>query len=147
MADEEVLNSAQQLEKLKNQIQTLYLKIKRCSKDTNLTESQYVNNVETQEDREERRIIGQLDPFVVLQYISSSIDVIINLKFEDIENKMLQKANDEMKNPGKAGNEIEDIGDLEVGSFKQMKFLNSPGKDSSASYQDTPEQIRKKVQK
>ena len=37
-------------------------------------------------------LINKLDPFVVLQYISSSIDVIINLKFEDIENKMLEKA-------------------------------------------------------
>lgn len=36
-------------------------------------------------------MISQLDPFIVLQYISSSIDVIINLKFEDIENKMLEK--------------------------------------------------------
>jgi hypothetical protein len=30
-----------------------------------------------------------MDPFIVLQYISSSIDVIINLKFEDIEKKMM----------------------------------------------------------
>ena len=34
-------------------------------------------------------MISKLDPFVVLQYISSSIDVIINLKFEDIESKMI----------------------------------------------------------
>ena len=67
----------------------MYLKIKRCSKDTSITESQYVKHVETSEDREERRMIADLDPFVVLQYISSSIDVIINLKFEDIENKMI----------------------------------------------------------
>ena len=40
-------------------------------------------------------MITKLDPFVVLQYISSSIDVIINLKFEDIENKMMEKAKKE----------------------------------------------------
>ena len=45
--------------------------------------------METSDDREERNMISKLDPFVVLQYISSSIDVIINLKFEDIESKMI----------------------------------------------------------
>jgi hypothetical protein len=38
-------------------------------------------------------MIFQLDPFIVLQYISSSIDVIINLKFEDIEKKMVSTSN------------------------------------------------------
>lgn len=74
---------------MKKEISNLYLKIKRCSKDTTLTESQYIKTVETSDDREERTMITKLDPFVVLQYISSSIDVIINLKFEDIENKMI----------------------------------------------------------
>ena len=31
-----------------------------------------------------------MDPIVVLQYINVSIDVIINLKFEDIESKMIE---------------------------------------------------------
>lgn len=69
----------------------MYVKIKRCSKDTNITESHYIKNVENSDDRFERDMIHTLDPFIVLQYISSSIDVIINLKFEDIEDKMLQK--------------------------------------------------------
>ena len=38
-------------------------------------------------------MIFKLDPLVVLQYINVSIDVIINLKFEDIETKMLDKVN------------------------------------------------------
>lgn len=59
-----------------------------------MTESQYVKLVETAEEKEERHLINKLDPFVVLQYINSSIDVIINLKFEDIENKMLEKADE-----------------------------------------------------
>lgn len=84
------------ISRLKQEICDLYLKIKRCSKDTNITESEYINTVENSEDRQERRMIAQLDPFVVLQYISSSIDVIINLKFEDIEKKIRTKeeAND-----------------------------------------------------
>ena len=77
---------------LQKEISDLYLKIKRCSKDTSLTESQYIRDVETAEEKEERMLIKRLDPFIVLQYISSSIDVIINLKFEDIENKMMEKA-------------------------------------------------------
>ena len=70
----------------------LYLKIKRCSKDVNITESQYLEQVETAEDREERLLIAKMDPMIVLQYINVSIDVIINLKFEDIENKMAESA-------------------------------------------------------
>lgn len=39
-------------------------------------------------------MIYNLDPMVILQYINVSIDVIINLKFEDIESKMIQRANE-----------------------------------------------------
>lgn len=78
---------------MQSEIARLYLKIKRCSKDVSLTESQYLNHVETLEDRDERKLIAQMDPSVVLQYINVSIDVIINLKFEDIETKMIENGN------------------------------------------------------
>jgi hypothetical protein len=42
-------------------------------------------------------MINRLDPLVVLQYINVSIDVIINLKFEDIETKMLDKVTPKKK--------------------------------------------------
>jgi hypothetical protein len=74
---------------LQKEIANLYLKIKRCSKDVSITESQYVKNLETAEDRKEKELIYKLSPMIVLQYINVSIDVIINLKFEDIESKML----------------------------------------------------------
>ena len=78
---------------LQSEIVKLYLKIKRCSKDVSLTESQYLNYVESTEDKNERKLISQMDPTVVLQYINVSIDVIINLKFEDIETKMIENGN------------------------------------------------------
>ena len=80
------------LTQVQQEIVNLYLKIKRCSKDVNITESQYLKHVETTEDREERQLIAKMDPMIVLQYINVSIDVIINLKFEDIENKMVETA-------------------------------------------------------
>lgn len=80
------------LKELQKQIAELYLKIKRCSKDVSITESQYIKHLETSEDREEREMIWEMDPRIVLQYINISIDVIINLKFEDIETKMIEKA-------------------------------------------------------
>ena len=49
--------------------------------------------MENSEDRKERGLLENLDPFVVLKYITSSIDIIIELKFEDIENK-ISKAKD-----------------------------------------------------
>ena len=78
---------------LKKEVADLYLKIKRCSKDVSVTESHYYKYMETDEDKEERKMIYELDPRVILQYINVSIDVIINLKFEDIENKMMAKVN------------------------------------------------------
>ena len=87
--------STRKLDQLSREIAKLYLKIKRCSKDVNITESQYINNLETQEDREERNLITRMDPMIVLQYINVSIDVIINLKFEDIENRMVENKKDE----------------------------------------------------
>lgn len=111
--------------RLRREICDLYLKIKRCSKDTNITESQYIKQVENSEDRQERRMIQQLDPFIVLQYISSSIDVIINLKFEDIEKKIRTKeAEDDMFNG------------VEAVSLDSHRFTKDP---KNSAVQDGPE--------
>ena len=59
--------------------------------------------METAEDREERLLIAKMDPMIVLQYINVSIDVIINLKFEDIENKMAESAVKRMDQDKKNG--------------------------------------------
>ena len=91
MGDE--LSTDEVLQELRKSIAELYLKIKRCSKDVSATESFYIENLETEQDREERKMIWKMDPRLVLQYINISIDVIINLKFEDIENKMIEKNN------------------------------------------------------
>jgi len=32
-----------------------------------------------------------LDPYVVIEYIKSSVDIILNLKFEEIEKRLLDK--------------------------------------------------------
>ena len=43
------------------------------------------------EEREEREIIMSLDSYVILEYIKSSVDIILNLKFEEIEKKLIDK--------------------------------------------------------
>lgn len=96
-------DATERLDKITQEIVNLYLKIKRCSKDVNITESQYLEQVETAEDREERLLIAKMDPMIVLQYINVSIDVIINLKFEDIENKMAESAVKRMDHDKKNG--------------------------------------------
>lgn len=58
--------TVQKLEKMSKEIVNLYLKIKRCSKDVNITESQYITNMETQEDKDERKLINSMDPMIVL---------------------------------------------------------------------------------
>lgn len=124
------------LEKIAQEIVNLYLKIKRCSKDVNITESQYLNHMETVEDREERLLIAQMDPMIVLQYINVSIDVIINLKFEDIENKMaetarkrdaLEKKKYSQSKPSKDRKELEKGNKQENGQDDQEKNRAAEG--------------------
>jgi hypothetical protein len=38
-----------------------------------------------------------LDSFVVLEYIKSSVDIILNLKFEEIEKKLIDKNGGELR--------------------------------------------------
>lgn len=79
----------------------------------------------------------------MLQYISSSIDVIINLKFEDIENKMIQKTQ------GK-GND-EEIQKLRESMLDQIEInsLKSGSKEGFSNQkkniEETPPQIKAKV--
>jgi len=40
---------------------------------------------------EERDIIMSLDTYVIIEYIKSSVDIILNLKFEEIEKRLLDK--------------------------------------------------------
>lgn len=54
------------VKELQKQIAELYLKIKRCSKDVSISESQYIKHLETPEDREERQMIWEMDPRIVL---------------------------------------------------------------------------------
>jgi hypothetical protein len=34
-----------------------------------------------------------LDPYIVIEYIKSSVDIILNLKFEEIEKRLIDKTN------------------------------------------------------
>jgi hypothetical protein len=74
-------------------------------------------------------MIAQLDPFVVLQYISSSIDVIINLKFEDIEKKIRTK---------EAANDM--FNEVEAVSLSSQDFTKDP---KNSAVQDGPGMILK----
>ncbi len=40
-----------------------------------------------------------LDSYVIIEYIKSSVDIILNLKFEEIEKRLLDKSNQ----PGNEG--------------------------------------------
>jgi hypothetical protein len=56
------------------------------------------NDIPTpEEETEERDIIMSLDSYVIIEYIKSSVDIILNLKFEEIEKRLLDKNNDPSK--------------------------------------------------
>lgn len=54
--------------------------------------------ISPEEEREEREIIMSLDPYIVIEYIKSSVDIILNLKFEEIEKRLLDKTNNNNSN-------------------------------------------------
>ena len=81
-------------------------------------------------------MIFKLDPLVVLQYINVSIDVIINLKFEDIETKMLDKVNTPQR---KAMNELNNL------RKSMLSGVELPNKDFTI--QETPREIREFMSK
>ncbi len=47
--------------------------------------------ISPEEEKEERDIISSLDPYVIIEYIKSSVDIILNLKFEEIEKRLIDK--------------------------------------------------------
>lgn len=49
------------------------------------------DDLQPEEIKEEREIIFSLDSYVVLEYIKSSVDIILNLKFEEIEKRLIDK--------------------------------------------------------
>ena len=44
-----------------------------------------------------------LDSYVIIEYIKSSVDIILNLKFEEIEKRLLDKNNEGSRNGGASG--------------------------------------------
>ena len=109
-------------------------------------------------------MISKLDPFVVLQYISSSIDVIINLKFEDIESKMIQKTQEgKDSNLGDTlGEQIKDLRqsmleEIEVASLKSGDVVAKGRRQPSSEVEslqpeendleETPPQLKAKAKK
>lgn len=44
-----------------------------------------------EDEAEERDIIMSLDSYVIIEYIKSSVDIILNLKFEEIEKRLMDK--------------------------------------------------------
>ncbi len=61
-----------------------------------------------EEEKEERDIIFSLDSYVILEYIKSSVDIILNLKFEEIEKKLIDKNNTRGDKKGAHANENND---------------------------------------
>jgi hypothetical protein len=62
-----------------------------------------------EEEKEEKDIIFSLDSYVILEYIKSSVDIILNLKFEEIEKKLIDKNNSISHNHSKKGKQNKDI--------------------------------------
>lgn len=85
----------QQLKELKKAIAELYLSIKQKTRDeVSLNYDQCLQNeiVSPEEEKEEQEIIVSLDSYVVIEYIKSSVDIILNLKFEEIERRLMDKS-------------------------------------------------------
>ncbi len=76
-----------------------------------------------EEEKEEKDIIFSLDSYVILEYIKSSVDIILNLKFEEIEKKLIDKNGEKSKKGGKKDEKGDDL--LESGkSSSRSSYSN-----------------------
>lgn len=75
-----------------------------------------------EEEKEERDIILNLDSYVILDYIKSSVDIILNLKFEEIEKK-LQDKNQSTLNSNKQPKK----NSMNKNALDGSETINSPG--------------------
>lgn len=97
MQDPEYLST--ELKQLRVAVAELYLGIKRKTRDevcfSGILLILFSKNEGTspEEEAEERDIILSLDSYVIIDYIKSSVDIILNLKFEEIEKRLLDKNN------------------------------------------------------
>ena len=83
------LSEAHQLKVLHTEIAKIYIGLKQKTRDSQ--EGQSVTSIKSGvshkrlDSRNEREIIMQLDFFVLIEYIKSAIDIILQLKFDEIE--------------------------------------------------------------
>lgn len=77
--------------------------------------------ISPEEEKEEREIIGSLDPYVIIEYIKSSVDIILNLKFEEIEKRLIEKTD----NP----NDVNQSSAQEVNTFAKKRKNLSHGQN------------------
>jgi len=62
--------------------------------------------VNAEEEEEDQAVIRQLDSYVVLEYIKSSVDIILNLKFEEIEKRLVEKNEGKVPRSGSSESSI-----------------------------------------
>jgi len=55
-----------------------------------------------EDEREEKDIIMSLDSYVLIEYIKSSVDIILNLKFEEIEKRLMDKNDPKPQDTGRS---------------------------------------------
>lgn len=81
------------------------------------------------EEKDERDIITSLDSFVVLDYIKSSVDIILNLKFEEIEKRLVGKEPSAcgFAKYGATASKNESTVSLHNGSSSRSNFSNQEG--------------------
>jgi hypothetical protein len=119
---------------LREAVAELYLGIKQKTKDENETTS-------PEDEREERDIIMSLDSYVIIEYIKSSVDIILNLKFEEIEKRLMDK-NGTLLNDSSSNQILEASAAANSHSFKQnrLKGMKESGTESNANQTDRSSQ-------
>ena len=87
------LSPSSQSKVLRNQICKLYIYLKDLTRQSQArisVDKSLLGLGNTRSDEEEVRT---LDTFIVLEYIKSAIEIILNLKFEEIEGKLREEPN------------------------------------------------------
>eukprot|EP00347_Sterkiella_histriomuscorum_P012990 403366438 len=118
-------NAGVELKNLKEAIIDLYLAIKiRSTEELDRIDEDHL-------DKEKKKLLKQ-DGFQILEYIRSSIEIIMNLKIEDLEKEMSMKRN---HNPGESGQNSHNDMNSSGYSITSASFVHASMKEALANSQ------------
>lgn len=118
---------------MQREVAKLYIHIKEDPRyktfqnNDNLSDSQMGEldklgrELDEQDKNEQRMIIFEMDSYVIMEYIKSSVEVILSVKYEEIEKKLLEKDLSHLLDPNSNQKSLKKTNQQYIKSINQAK--------------------------